>query len=256
MPSLNQTEKSSKEDIKFWSMRAKRYNSLEWVNKGDYLHAFLEAGAFHEDDAVLDVGTGTGIIAHTISPFVKRVVGVDISEDMIRQAANPAFRNVEWKRMDAHDLQFPGGTFDRVTARMVFHHVTSRTQEAMAECNRVLKKNGVMVFSEGVPPTRHVVPFYTEMFKLKEDRITFMDEDLIRLMKTAGFRSIKKKIYMNRGASIKNWLVNSGIPQKNQDAIFKMHVELDTRGKRDYNMVLKDGDCFIDMKFVILTGVK
>lgn len=256
MFSVTQIEQTNRKDIEFWSMRAKRYNNLEWANKGDYLHAFLEAGSFQENDAVLDVGTGTGIIAHTISPFVKRVTGIDISEDMLRQAANPAFRNIAWKRMDAHDLHFPGGTFDKVTARMVFHHVTSRTEDAMAECHRVLKKGGRMVFSEGVPPTRHVVPFYTEMFKLKEERITFMDEDLIRLMKGAGFQNVKKAVHWNRGASIKNWLVNSGIPQKNQDAIFRMHLDLDARGKRDYNMVIKDGDCFIDMKFVILSGEK
>ena len=113
-----------------------------------------------------------------------------------------------------------------------------------------------MVFSEGVPPTQHVVPFYTEMFKLKEDRITFMEEDLERLMKNAGFKRIRKLIVWNRRSSIKNWLVNSGIPQKNQDTIFQMHLDLDPRGKKDYNMVIENRDCLIDMKFVILSAEK
>lgn len=245
-----------KNDPKFWSMRAKKYNKLEWANKGEYLHTFLNAGDFHETDEVLDVGTGTGIIAHTVAPFVKKVIGIDISEEMMKQVKNPLFKNVEWRRMDTHSLSFPAGTFDKLTARMVFHHVTDHTQQAMNECFRVLKKGGRMVFSEGVPPTRHVVPFYTEMFKLKEERITFMEEDLQRLMKTAGFKKIKKTIVWARRSSIKNWLVNSGIPQENQDKIFQMHVDLDERGKRDYNMVLEKGDCLIDMKFVILTGEK
>ena len=245
-----------KNDPEFWAMRAKKYNKLEWANKGEYLHTFLNAGDFHEDDTVLDVGTGTGIIAHTVAPFVKKVVGIDISEEMLKLAKNALFKNIDWKRMDTHALTFPAAFFDKLTARMVFHHVTDKTQAAMDECFRVLKAGGRMIFSEGVPPTRHVVPFYTEMFKLKEERLTFMEEDLECLMKKAGFRKIRKTIVWNRRSSIKNWLENSGIPQKNQDLIFQMHLELDAQGKRDYHMAVENGDCFIDMKFVILTGEK
>ena len=244
-------------DLEFWAMRAKKYNQLQWANKSEYLNEFLRAGTFSASDEVLDVGTGTGIIAHTVSPHVKKVTGIDISEEMIRQAADPEkFPNIEWLQMDTHSLEFEDGTFDKLTARMVFHHVTTDTQKGMGECFRVLKKGGKMVFSEGVPPTQHVVPFYTEMFRLKEDRITFMDEDLEALMKNADFREIEKKIYWNRRASIKNWLESSGIPQENQDKIYQMHLELDPQGKKDYNMEITDKDCLIDMKFVILTGTK
>ena len=90
----------------------------------------------------------------------------------------------------------------------------------------------------------------------KEERITFMDEDLVRLMKNAGFKMIKKKIFWSRQSSIRNWLENSGLPKSTIEKIFRMHLDLDDQGKRDYNMALKDSDCLIDMKFVILTGEK
>jgi len=241
----------------FWAARAKKYDKLEWANKGDYLHMFLNAGQFHEDDIVLDVGTGTGIIAHTVAPFVKKVVGIDISLDMLKHAHDdPTFHNVEFHRMDAHAMKFRANLFHKVTARMCFHHIIEHTQKAMNECFRVLKKRGRMIFSEGVPPTKHVVPFYTEMFKLKEKRITFMEEDLERLMRSSGFRDIQKKIFWVRHASIRNWLENSGLSKAMQDKIFQMHIDLDARGKSDYNMKIEDGDCFIDMKFVILNGGK
>ena len=241
---------------KFWAVRAKKYNKLSWANKGDFLHSFLNAGEFHEDDTVLDIGTGTGIIAHTVSPFVKKIVGIDISEEMLKRAHNAAFKNIEWRKMDAHSMTFQSAAFDKITARMVFHHIIHRTMDSMKECHRVLKKGGRMIFSEGVPPSEHVKEFYTEMFKLKEDRITFMESDLENLMAGGGFKKIKKSVYWARRSSIRNWLENSGLPQKTQEAIFQMHVDLDDRGKKDYNMVLKNGDCFIDMKFIILTGGK
>ena len=246
----------SMEGEKFWAMRAKRYEKLEWVNKGSYLHAFLNSGRFTPNDIVLDVGTGTGIIAQTLAPHVREVVGIDISQEMLDKAAMQPLKNARWIKMDTHRLQFPDEMFDKITARMVFHHVIRKTRQAMSECHRVLRRGGTMVFSEGVPPTEHVKPFFTKMFKLKEKRITFMEPDLIELMHKAGFKKIKSKILFVRQASIKNWLVNSGIPQKNQDRIFQMHLDLDEQGKKDYKMTIKDNDCFIDMKFVILTGQK
>ena len=240
----------------FWKTRAKNYEKLEWAIKGGYLHAFLDAGDFGSEDNVLDIGTGTGIIAHTISPFVNKVIGVDISSDMLSHAFEHRTDNEEFVKMDATKLDFPDNSFCKVTARMVFHHILEGTQDAMKECHRVLRPGGKMIFSEGVPPSEHVKPFYTDMFKLKEERLTFMDSDLVALMRNAGFQNIQEMVYWSRKSSIRNWLGNSGLPAEVQEEIFRMHVDMDERGKRDYNMVLEDGDCFIDMKFFILIGEK
>ena len=240
----------------FWKERAKNYESLEWAIKGGYLHAFLDAGEFQSHDSVLDIGTGTGIVAHTISPYVDKVTGIDISSDMLSHAFEHRTNKEEFLKMDATRLGFEGELFSKVTARMVFHHIINDTQKAMDECYRVLKPGGKMIFSEGVPPTARVKPFYTEMFKLKEDRLTFMDDDLGGLMENSGFKNIKRTIYWSNGSSIRNWLGNSGLPLETQEKIFQMHLEMHEHGKKDYNMVIDNGDCLIDMKFVILVGEK
>lgn len=241
---------------KFWQSRAKNYQKLEWAIKGEYLHAFLDADNFCSKDIVLDIGTGTGIIAHTVSPFVKKVIGIDISPDMLSRAIEHRIDNEEFIKMDIRNLQFKDESFSKVTARMVFHHILENTQKAMDECCRVVKKGGKMVFSEGVPPSEHVKPFYIEMFKLKEERLTFMDNDLLTFMRRAGFTNIKESIFWMQQASIKNWLNNSGLDAKTQAKIMQMHRDLDKKGKEDYNMRETEDDCFIDMKFIILVGDK
>ena len=242
-------------DIQFWQMRSQKYNQLEWANKSEYLQAFLQAGEFKAEDRVLDVGTGTGIIANSVAPYVRHVTGIDIYQDMLdRVQERPV--NVDWQQMDTHDLRFEDSSFNKITARMVFHHVTCDTEGGMKECYRVLKEGGQMVFSEGVPPTEHVKEFYTEMFKLKEERITFMEDDLTELMKQGGFKRIDKQALVMPQVSIKNWLESSGIPQENQDKIFQMHLDLDEKGKQDYKMTITETDCLIDMKFIILVGYK
>jgi len=238
----------------FWKARVKNYEKLEWAIKGGYLHAFLDAGAFGENDYVLDVGTGTGIIAHTLAPFVKKTIGIDVSAHMLKKARQHRTANEDFVKMDARSIKFGDKTFSKVTARMVFHHILNNTQKAMDECYRVLKEGGRMIFSEGIPPAEHVKSFYIEMFRLKEERLTFMESDLLALMKKSGFSNIKKAIYWLRQASIRNWLENSGVIKEKQEKIIQMHRDLDSRGKKYYNMQENRDDCFIDMKFVILIG--
>jgi ubiquinone/menaquinone biosynthesis C-methylase UbiE len=244
-------------DNRFWRERARRYNRLEWVRKDEYLSAFLEPVRSAPSGEVLDIGTGTGIVAHALAANVEKVVGIDTSQDMLDRALQQRVAsNVVFLRGDVHNLPFSDGTFSKVTARMVFHHIVSQTEEAICECYRVLKNGGVMCLSEGVPPSPKVKDWYTEMFKLKEERLTFMEDDLVELMRYAGFRNTKTVIHVSKRCSIRNWLVNSGLPLETQSAIYQMHLALDDYGKKAYNMVTFDHDILIDMKFAIVVGEK
>lgn len=239
---------------KFWEKRAVLYNNLDWAKSDQYLKAFIEAGEFKKTDVVLDVGTGTGIVAHNVSPYVKEVIGLDISQAMLEHCNWRG--NMYFIKRDIRDPFFHDGVFDKVTARQVFHHITENTQNAMDECYRVLKKGGKMVLSDGVPPSRMVKKDYIEIFKLKENRLTFMEEDLVALMEDAGFDNIKLKTLRLRQMSVKNWLNNSGLPEATKNKIFYMHINAGDYFKKAYNMSIFDGDCFIDMKMAILTGIK
>lgn len=238
----------------FWKMRSQHYNDLEWANHRLYLDAFIEGGNFKKNEIVLDVGTGTGIVAHAVSPFVKQVVGLDKSQDMLEHSNWCG--NMYFIKRDILNPIFADEVFDKITCRQVFHHILRHRQKAMDICHRLLKKDGLMILSEGVPPTRRVKEDYVEIFRLKEKRLTFYEEDLVGLMKKGGFRDIKLKIIYLRKMSVRNWLTNSGIPRVIQEKIYQLHKNAADYFKKDYNMIETGNDCLIDMKMAILTGKK
>ena len=120
----------------------------------------------------------------------------------------------------------------------------------------MLKRGGMMIFSEGVPPTKRVRKDYIKIFRLKEKRATFYEEDLVNLMKRGSFKNIKLKTIRLQKMRVRNWLTNSGLPKIIQEKIYMLHKNADDYFKEDYNMVETDTDCLIDMKMAILTGRK
>lgn len=240
----------------FWAVRAGGYDQLDWVSRKGYLQAVVEAGDFQPGHRVLDLGTGTGVVAHAVSPLVAEVVGVDSSPGMLVHAWASRVANEVFEEGDARDLRFPDNWFDKVTARMIFHHLIEGGDQAMRECYRVLKPGGAMVLSEGVPPDRSLKDWYTRMFALKEERLTFFEEDLVALMCGGGFDVKRVLTHVSPQVSIGNWLRNSGLPQERQDKIMQMHLELDETGKQYYDMTLTGDDVLCDFKFVTLVGRK
>lgn len=241
----------------YWKRRATVYNNLDWVKDKQFLNAIVASGGFRRSDIVLDAGTGTGIIAETVAPLVKRVVALDVSPHMMSMATNHC-RNIEWLVGDMCDLKFAANTFDIIAARHVFHHILgeAKSKKAMAECYRVLKHDGVMVFAEGVPPSQRTKQDFIEIFKLKEKRVTFMPEDMVDLMVSVGFAVVSRQSLRLKRMSVRNWVCSGGTPKPAQKAIFLLHRNAPSYFKEDYRMVETEDDCLIDMRMEILTGVK
>lgn len=247
-------DSSNSNQEQFWKIRSESYNELQWVNRSEYMNEIIRIGDFKPDHMVLDVGTGTGIVLHSIAPFVREAIGLDISQDMLEHSNWQG--NKYFVKRDIREPLFNGGIFDRVVARMVFHHILEDTQKAANECYRVLKCGGKFILSEGVPPCEEVKLDYIEIFKLKEERLTFMPQDLEQLLINAGFKNVKTHIYIMPEVSINNWLEKSGLPKSTQQKIFDMHVYAKDYFKKAYNMKIINRNCLIDMKYAIVVGDK
>src|SRR2546429_2208819 len=106
----------------------------------------LAAPIKHE--LVLDVGTGTGLVAHLVAPRVSPglVMGIDLSENMLSVARAHKTKNAQFLGMAAEHLVFKPATFDLVTMGEALAYLSDPFR-ALDEANRVLRKGGRLALS-------------------------------------------------------------------------------------------------------------
>jgi len=133
---------------------ASSYNVVGPPLFSHFARKLVEFAAIPEADAVLDVATGTGAVLIEAAQHFRgrsRIVGVDVTEAMLRRAAVEARRhrlaNVELRVMDAEQLDFEDGTFDLVFCAFAFSSFPNKPR-AIAEFGRVLKPGGRLCISD------------------------------------------------------------------------------------------------------------
>lgn len=110
-------------------------------------------------DRMLDVGTGTGIVAREVAKTTGaslQVLGVDLSDGMLdvanaRAAADGVSRQVTFRRMDAEALSLDDHSFDVVTSLFALAHFPN-PGSALKEMYRVLRPGGRVVVAIGSGP--------------------------------------------------------------------------------------------------------
>ncbi|MDP3659113.1 class I SAM-dependent methyltransferase [Phenylobacterium sp.] len=117
----------------------------------------LDLAGLSAADALLDVGTGSGLVALRAAARTPqgRAVGIDHSVGMLQQARDKAKRlNVAatFSAMDAEALEFPDASFDAVVSLFVLRHLPNPAA-ATQEMHRMLKSGGRLVVGIGSGPS-------------------------------------------------------------------------------------------------------
>ncbi len=127
------------------------YDGLRFVRR--VADRFLELAAPRSGERILDVATGTGLIAIPVARAVApegAVIGVDIARDMLEQARRKAaaagVTNIEFREGDAERLDFPDGGFDGVLCSLAIFFLPDMLG-ALREWRRVLRPGGRVLFS-------------------------------------------------------------------------------------------------------------
>jgi len=115
---------------------------------------------------ILDLGCGTGIYAKILTKKGAKVKGIDISKEMIKiaQKENP---EIEFKVGNAEKLPYKSKEFDIVLSALVLEYFKD-WNKVLKEINRVLEKDGLLIFSIGNPVSSSIkrIKFKGKKFRL------------------------------------------------------------------------------------------
>lgn len=113
----------------------------------EHLSRYFAARTFCKDKAVLDVACGEGYGSKILSEAPASVLGVDISEEAVRNAKKRyTSTRLKFAVQDAVQLEQLGRRFDVITAFEMIEHILEQEQ-FMIQVKKVLKERGIFMVS-------------------------------------------------------------------------------------------------------------
>jgi ubiquinone/menaquinone biosynthesis C-methylase UbiE len=110
--SLRPADARKRRTSKAYDRWSRIWNLARYTNCGIYEATLALLDERHQ--RVLDVGCGTGLMSAKLAATGRRVVGVDLSPEMIARARRSRRANLEFMQGDAEDLPLESGGFDAV----------------------------------------------------------------------------------------------------------------------------------------------
>jgi SAM-dependent methyltransferase len=132
------------------------WNAEELV---DYVLAGLDV-RLGAEDAVVEIGCGLGRITRVLAARARRVVALDVSDEMLARARvhNPDLGNVEWVLGDGRSLApLPDASVDACVSVVVLQHVPDPeiTLDYVRDLGRALRPGGWAALQVSDDPAIH-----------------------------------------------------------------------------------------------------
>jgi ArsR family transcriptional regulator len=172
------------------------------------------------DLVLADIGCGTGSLTFELARIARRVIGVDLSREMLRQARDRAkqrgVNNIEFRYGDALKLPLESDSVDAAFCVMVLHFLPDPAR-AIAELRRVTRAAGSIVVVDLVP---HGQEWMRE--EMAHRWLGFDETTVAGWFRQAGMASIDykptgryagEKMARNGNRPVEIFVARAGVPQ-------------------------------------------
>jgi ArsR family transcriptional regulator len=140
---------------RFFASAAGQWDHLREELFGDTFSLWAVLGLIDPTMVIGDLGCGTGLLAETIAPYVRRVIAVDASPDMLDAARQRLAEapNVDVRQGDLESLPINASALDAAILSLVLHY-SPAPPRALAEVARVLRRGGRVLVVDMLPHER------------------------------------------------------------------------------------------------------
>jgi len=126
------------------------------------------------------------------------VVGVDLSENMLKKAEKRREDNIRFCYSNAEEIPYADGYFDRASVTFGLHEMPHPVRmNVLHEMRRVLKPGGKITVLDYAYPKHTLVVLLFKVWMLVEGATArdFISRDLSSMIQDAGFDAIEQNVY-------------------------------------------------------------
>ena len=129
----------------FWDKNAQQYDRFMRKDAAAYRQMYELIRPVVKSKTVLELATGTGLIAKHIVSAAKHIEATDASAEMIAEAKRDNWSaKLYFSVQDMFHLPYAPRSFDVVIVSNALH-IVPHPEKALAEIRRVLKDDGVLI---------------------------------------------------------------------------------------------------------------
>jgi ArsR family transcriptional regulator len=174
----------------FFASAAGGWDHLRGELFGDEFFLWAVLGLIDPTLVVGDLGCGTGQLTETVAPYVRRVISVDGSADMLDAARQrlAGAKNVELRQGDLESLPIENGDLDVAMLSLVLHYSPAPAR-ALAEVGRVVRKGGRVLVVDMLPHERE--EYQQQMGHVW---LGFSEKQIARFLNGAGFGDVRVRM--------------------------------------------------------------
>ena len=167
----------------FFATAAGKWDRLREDLFGDTFYLWAVLGLIDPTLTVGDLGCGTGQLTETVAPYVRRVIAVDDSTEMLDAARGrlSALRNVDIRRGELEALPIADGELDAALLSLVLHYSPDPAR-TLTEVARVCRPGARIIVVDMLP--HHHEEYQQQMGHVL---LGFSEKQMVKFLTAAGF---------------------------------------------------------------------